>query len=306
MIWLLKWYYGYKNFGDEVLLLGVIPYLFKNHALDHLYIESADTVRLQTWLDRHQELLGAYFSLVTLIDKHTASAYKRDELFLWWGEVLTDGRPFPYNGRNYLFRYPQTIFSGAYHLLWGIGTPKSVLSSRLWKQLVWKAKTVIVREKRSYEVVLRYRAKEYTTLYHDFAEDVLPTIIGSLPQSSLEQKVSSTALINVNPYIRSQATKKKLIEYATQYSQAYFFPAEMWVDDRFFSELAAAIPWLTLYDRTAYSLEEICKEMAACTGVMAARLHVLRLAKLLHIPFEPLVYQEKISTFLEQCSGESP
>lgn len=305
MIWLLKWYYGYKNFGDEVLLLWVIPYVFKNYPLTHLYIESADTVWLKVRLDRHAELLGEYVHQLTLIEKHTAKQYHRDELFLWWGEVLTDGRPFPYNGRNYLFRYPQTIFRGAYHLLWGIWTPWTWISSWLWKLLVWRAKTVIVRETRSYEIVVRYRGKENTMLYHDFAEDVLPRIIKDANIVFTQKTLPAKHLLNTNPYIWSAETKQKLISFARNSPHAYYFPAEIGVDDQFFDELASEIPWLVYYDRTQYALPQICQYISFFSGVIAARLHVLRLAKLLHIPFEPLVYQEKISTFLEQCSGES-
>jgi polysaccharide pyruvyl transferase WcaK-like protein len=302
MIWLLKWYYGYKNFGDEVLLLWVVPYLFTNYPLDHLYIETADKNWLDTRLTRHDELLGEVSNKITLIDKHTARDYKRDELFLWWGEVLTDGRPFPYNGRNYLLRYPMTILRGSYHLLWGIGTPKKRLSARLWKFLVGKAKTVVVREKRSYEIAGRYRADGKTVLYHDFAEDVLPEVIKSLP--TMPTAWSTTALLNANPYIWSNETKQELIAYAARHEHAIYFPAELGVDDTFFAELAEAIPGLTLYDRTDHSLAEICAKVAGCSGVIAARLHVLRMAKLLRLPFKPLVYQEKISTFLDACSDE--
>jgi hypothetical protein len=64
-------------------------------------------------------------------------------------------------------------------------------------------------------------------LYHDFAEDVLPTIIRSVPKNFLQKSTTSPALINVNPYIRSEETKKKLIDYTKQYTQTYFFPAEI-------------------------------------------------------------------------------
>jgi hypothetical protein len=76
-------------------------------------------------------------------------------------------------------------------------------------------------------VALRYRTKEHTTLYHDFAEDVLPTIIESFPKSFFQKNGNPPVLINVNPYIRSEETKKKLIEYTKQYTTSYFFPAEI-------------------------------------------------------------------------------
>lgn len=306
MIWLLKWYYGYKNFGDEVLLLWVIPYLFQNYPLTHLYIEAADTVWLKTWLDCHDTLLWPYTTSLTLIEKHTARYYQRDELFLWWGEVLTDGRPFPYNGWNYLLRYPKAILSRSYHLLWGIWTPKRIFSHLLWRWLVGQAKTVVVRERRSHQVASSYRAWKETVLYHDFAEDVFPKVIQENELCNGEKiPLSNTILLNTNPYIRSSETKQKLITFAQGVDHVLYFPAEVGVDDTFYDELATQIPRLVLYDRTKYTLAEICQDMSRCSQVMAARLHVLWLAKLLHIPFEPLVYQEKISTFLEQCSGES-
>lgn len=306
MIWLLKWYYGYKNFGDEVLLLGVIPYLFQQYTLTHLYIEAADTERLKTRLDRHESFLGGYHTSLSIIEKHSAKNYAWDELFLWGGEVLTDGRPFPYNWRNYLLRYPQAMFSWSYHLLWGIGTPRWWLSAWLWKLLVGQAKTVVVRETRSYAIASALRAWKRTVQYHDFAEDVLPKVIQENDILDTEKNpLSTTILLNTNPYIRSSETKQKLITFADGADNVLYFPAEIGVDDRFYNELAVQIPGLVLYDRTTHTLAEICSDITRCSGVMAARLHVLWLAKLLHIPFEPLVYQEKISTFLEQCSGES-
>ncbi len=309
MIWLLKGYYGYKNFGDEVLLLGIILYLFKNYPLDHLFIEAHDTDRLQVRLDRHTSFLGEYYRMITLVGKHTAHQYKRDELFLWWGEVLTDGRPFPYNGWNYLLRYPLTIVSGRYHLLWGLGTPKKRSSNRLWNQLIGHAKSVVTREKKSYQLACLYRKWKHTVLYQDFAEAVfayyLPKKHKPLSELDQDKKTSQTILLNCNPYIRSHDTKQKLIHTALPFTHCYYFPGERGVDDQFFDELHEALPELVLYDRTTHSLWEICSDMAVCSHALAARLHVLWLAKLLHIPFEPLVYQEKISTFLDSCSGES-
>ncbi len=302
MRWLLQGYYGYKNFWDEVLLLGIIPYLFTQYPLEKLYIEAQDPERLHIWLGRHEEIVWHRKDRREIIPKHTAWKYRREDLFLWGGEVLTDGRGFPHNGRNYLLRHPIAWITGKYHLLWGVWTPTNRASRLLRELLVGHAKSVVVREKRSYEITTYYRKEKSTTLYHDFAEDVLTEIADNL--KDIQKKEPKTALLNVNPYIRSPETKDRLVAYTNSFTSSLFFPAEIGVDNTFFDALIAEIPHLTLYDRTQYSLETICRTVASCSGVMWARLHVLWLAYLLHIPFEALVYQEKISTFLEQCSGD--
>lgn len=299
MIGLLKWYYGYKNFGDEVLLLGCIPYLFTHYQIDLLYIEAGDVVWLQNRLARHQHLLWSVYAAIQVVSKHTTHLHKPDEVFFWWGEVLTDGRPFPYNGWNYMLLYPRYIISWKFHLLGGIWTPTSVFSRLLRSFLLQKAKTIVVREKRSYDIVCAYTNN--VVLYHDFAEDVFSKII-STKSASINQ--SHSALINVNPYIWSTATKEKIVNYTSSYTHALYFPAEIGKDDQYFSELQHDIPFLIYYDWTQKSLQEVWTDLQVCSGAIAARLHVLRIAKLLGIPFEALVYQEKISTFLATCSGE--
>lgn len=295
MIGFLKWYYGYKNFGDELLLLGIIPYIFKHYQIDSLLIEARDTVWLETRLHRHQWMLGINFHNVTVIPKHTAWKHKRDVLFLWWGEVLTDGRSFPHNWRNYLL-YRKTLFFGKFHLLWWIGTPLSFFSRLLRKILLFRAQSVVTREKRSYDVVTSYRTKE-TILYHDFAKDVINPLLTSISLANNTSK-TRTGVINVNPYIWSPETKKRLLTHWKQFDYVLFFPAEIGVDDQYYTELKNDLPELQLYDRTAKDIQTILYDVSTRSGVLAARLHVLRLAKLLNIPFEALVYQEKIKTFL--------
>lgn len=121
-----------------------------------------------------------------------------------------------------------------------------------------------MREKKSYTIVKKYRPTAPTILYHDFAEDVLPDIIHQLP-FKYEAKKPSKALLNVNPYIRSSKIKKQLIDYASSYDQAVYFPAEIGVDDTFFQVLSEKIPHLQVYDWTAHSLPEICQEVATCS-----------------------------------------
>ena len=43
----LRGYYGYKNFGDELLFFGVAKQLFGQYPLTKLFVEVGDTVRME-------------------------------------------------------------------------------------------------------------------------------------------------------------------------------------------------------------------------------------------------------------------
>lgn len=43
----LRGYYGYKNFGDELLFFGVAKRLFAKYPLTKLFVEVADVDRME-------------------------------------------------------------------------------------------------------------------------------------------------------------------------------------------------------------------------------------------------------------------
>lgn len=94
-------------------------------------------------------------------------------------------------------------------------------------------------------------------LHHDFAEDVLPKYIDSKTTTGKSDRV----VLNVNPYIRSEDTRQKLITYAQSHHAAWYFPAEIGVDDAFFANLVDEIDGLTLYDWTQYDLQTVCRDI---------------------------------------------
>ena len=50
----LKGYYGYKNFGDELLLFGVIEEIFSRYKVEELIIEVGNTDRMQERQKKNQ------------------------------------------------------------------------------------------------------------------------------------------------------------------------------------------------------------------------------------------------------------
>lgn len=66
----LKCYYGYKNFGDEMLAFGVINRIFSDYpTIEKLYIEVGDKVRFSERLEKNNSYLKVSLSKIELIQK---------------------------------------------------------------------------------------------------------------------------------------------------------------------------------------------------------------------------------------------
>lgn len=291
MIIYLKWYYGHKNFGDELLLFGVLDYLKNTFQAKTVYIESQNTAWLQQRFSQNTSLLPAW--LVVIPCKKRSNLFtKRDLTVFWWWEAVTDARGFPYNGWTYMFWFFWTIITWKYIVLWGVGTIRFVSTNWLYNLFLWNAQNIIVRDAWSYSIAKKFNKN--TTLYHDFAYDVLEKIASKKP------KLNQTCIINCNPYIRSPETKSKIIDFAHKYStyKKIYIPAEIWCDDVFYAQLAQDIPELSLYDRTDYWLQETILLIWSSRVGIAARLHVLLLLDYFWATYTPLIYQKKITKVL--------
>lgn len=50
----LKGYYGYKNFGDEVLFFGIVSRIFSQYpTIETLYVEVQDATRMEHWVSQN-------------------------------------------------------------------------------------------------------------------------------------------------------------------------------------------------------------------------------------------------------------
>jgi hypothetical protein len=53
----LKGYYGYKNFGDELLLFGVIKEIFSRYPIEHLLIEVGNRLWIEKRIERNKKFI---------------------------------------------------------------------------------------------------------------------------------------------------------------------------------------------------------------------------------------------------------
>lgn len=66
----LKCYYGYKNFGDEILVFGVINRIFQTYpTIEKLYIEVGNKERFDTRIDKNSHYLDINLCNLETIQK---------------------------------------------------------------------------------------------------------------------------------------------------------------------------------------------------------------------------------------------
>lgn len=66
----LKCYYGYKNFGDEILAFGVINRIFATYpTIEKLYIEVGNKERFDSRLDKNAHYLDIDLCKLECIQK---------------------------------------------------------------------------------------------------------------------------------------------------------------------------------------------------------------------------------------------
>lgn len=294
----IYWYYWYKNFWDELLLLGLINFLDKNFTVDSIQVVAKDPSRVNSRVSKNKNHLENDKLDLEFVEK-LSSTRPQNTLILWWWEVLTPERPLIHRWWSYFWRIPSLLFRKNHRVVWWLWKPKSILDRVLYHLVLWRSQKIITRNPESYEIARNF--SDQVLAHRDFARDVLDDLVQK-PQKKAEKPY---IVINVNKHILNKKTTDLLAKDLFEYPEhkKYFFPWSVGSDDsdaHLFEQLLSIIPDLEIYDRSENTLLEILDFMSWASYVVAARLHVLILCKHLWLPFRPLVYQEKIQRILEE------
>ena len=185
----LRGYYGYKNFGDELLFFGVIQHIIDTYPIDKLYVEVEDENWMHHWMVQNAEFClenaQFYIGKVHFVENAPKrnkrmhylkiaigkTPYKRMYKFLGGGEVLTDERKSPHDGRNLLLLFPYNMRKKTFTLLGGIAPAKKTKTHLLYRLLIPRAKSLIMRDGDS--VVLAQKYTDKAMLHEDFALPII-------------------------------------------------------------------------------------------------------------------------------------
>ena len=310
----LRWYYGYQNFGDELLLFWIIEYLFDTYKLEKLTVEVWNKQRIDERIKKNSTFLPhnshvqfieikqhKYKRMTHIMNLLGLGKYKHMFKFFGGGEVLSDERPFPHDGRNIPLLFNWTVRKGNFILLGWIGTPKKYRSRLLYKELLPKAKELIVRDLTSLHIV---QHKEYkllpnqTKLYEDFSLTVLRKLAPLIQEQILTSK--KYILININTATYTADNIHKIELFCKEYPEhtPIFFPCDMDDDYHCFDMLKSAIPGIEMYDWLQHPLTEIIQLFSNTEAGIGSRLHFLLPLKFFNKPFESIAKAEKVKKML--------
>jgi len=317
--WYLKWYYGYKNFGDEVLLIGVLQYIFAHYPLEKLYIEVDNEWRTRQWLSRHEAYIPDLLCKLELVPKRNKRhvflyAFFRPRIhkFLWWGEIFTPARWRFHGWRNMFFLYFLSFWTGNVTLLGWISRPTSRSYRLLYRLTIPSCASCILREQTSYEYACVYRKKQGNTiLYHDFAYDVVNSpYVSILAKNDLVSKtwlVCPYILCNTMPHIDMTLLTQKLTRLTETYSCPHVVYMAWWKEDALmYRHIEKTYPDIHIhyFDWTLYDISTIISVYMYATAWLVVRLHLLAMLCRCQKPYDCIVYQEKITKFLGECKNK--
>lgn len=217
--------------------------------------------------------------------------YKKAFKFFGGGEVLSEERMFPHDGRNLLLLYRYNIWSKQFVLVGWVGKPRKWYTKLLYNYLLSRASLFVSREKTSYKIVSQWTKQ--VIKHHDFSYLAFATV---KPSKSSKQLI----LVNLNQKSYTLAHIHQIKSFVESYPNAdvIYFPCDMTDDALLYRKLKSEIPQMRYYDWTNHSLKETIDLFASCTAGIGARLHFLIPLKLYHKPFVPIVYAQKVEKML--------
>jgi exopolysaccharide biosynthesis predicted pyruvyltransferase EpsI len=305
----LKCYYGYQNFGDELLLLWVLQYLHKQ-GISSLAIEVWDKDRTAKRLQKNNTLIPNID--ISLVPKWTYKLKKHTntlKIFGWW-EVFNDqdvyyitqrynpiqrvwkvlSNRFSRSWWNYYLQYKKDIYKENFRVLGWIGKPYKRATHQLYNRILSNAQKIIVRDAWSYDIAQKYSTK--VELHEDFAID----ICRQLSTNTTTTTTTKNILINCSSHSFTAQNRDKILTYLQQYTEhtPIFFPCDMHDDKHLFPLLQKHIPKLELYDRTTHSLQETMQLFQSAVWAIGSRLHFLIPCKVYKIPLEAIIYKDKV------------
>lgn len=311
---LVKGYYGYKNFGDELILLALLWWIDENFGSYQIFISAGDEKWLEKRIVNHKRYYPAgMLEKITVLPKSDKIQLAKEALgmgedwdfvVLWGGQVVDEDRKFPHDGWNIPMLYRKYLNEWKVALIWGIGTENKDGTALLHKILLDRSKIILLRDKFSEGLAEKYlneekKEKKLQTV-GDLSLPILENFKNQMIVSYEKSQRDPYVLINVSPEVDFDASVRKIKLFLSRFPQCQpvFFAAHAVDDMKYFSRLQELFPSLELFDWTQAGVEKTLNLFYFAEAGIWQRLHFLYILKFLGKEYEVLKMTHKIQVNL--------
>ena len=314
---LIKWYYGYKNLWDELIIFSLLNRADERFNPDKISIECWDEKWLEDWIIKHKAFLIPW-----IIDKlhflprpnwkekiQICLWMKRnlyDFIILWWWEVVDESRDFLHRWWNLFFQYRRSIKKWITAIVGWLWTNKKLGTKFLQNFLVKNSNIIILRDQNSFEITKNILEECWQNIEEkaEYDWDLTLSLLEEAKDIFKQQKVKSERdpyfLVNLSPLCDKEKSLKLIKKFSDSHknTQPIYISCNKNEDESFFKDVQEVLPNCEYFDRTQANISEILKLFYFAKWWIGARLHFLYILKFFEKEFTQLHDSYKIQVNL--------
>ena len=314
---LIKWYYGYKNLWDELIIFSLLNRADERFSPDKISIECGDEKWMESWILKHRDFLIPgiikklnFLPRPNLKEKIQICLWMKKNLYdyiiLGWWEVIDESRSFLYRWRNLFFQYRRSIKKWLTAIIGGLWTNKKWWTSFLQNFLVKNSSIIILRDQNSFELTKKiltqdWQNREEKAEYDwDLTLSLLEETKAIFTEEKIKSKRDSYYLVNFSPLCDKEKSFKLIRKFADTHKnmQPIYIACNKSEDEKFFKDIQEILPNCEIFDRTQANIAETLKLFYCAEGGIGARLHFLYILKFFGKEFIKLHDSHKIQVNL--------
>lgn len=321
---LIKWYYWYKNLGDELIIFSLLNWAEERFNPDKISIECWDAKRLENRIIKHKAFLIPWIiDKLNFLPKPSWQEKIKlclwmkkniyDFIILWWWEVIDESRSLLYRWWNLYLQYRWDIKQWHTAIVGWLWTNKKIGTSYLQNFLIKNSNIIILRDKNSFELTKKILQENWENR-EDKAEydwDLTLPLLEETKDIFIEEKITSKRdpyyLVNFSPLCNKEESFKKIKKFSDSYkkSQPIYIACNKEEDKKYFEDIQEILPNCELFDWSQANIAETLKLFYFAEWWIWARLHFLYILKFFNKKFVQLHNSYKIQSNLSDLDNHN-
>ena len=304
---LLAWFRSHRNMWDELILLGNIKLLQKQHK--KIFVIAHDTKWIESFIQQFidtkditfiEELPRGFRSLIKYLSSPVRKQIKYffdiDSIVLWWWEILTEESPHSY---YYWIRsiWPALFFWKKLYIMWGIQAPKKRINKILCSWIFRYTQKIYTRDEAETSSLNAFGYKNI-----EFFMDTSYFAIENRKQFKRDDP-HNYILVNINSKWLQFLWEiiNQVIYYSSLWYDVFYVPVCQWSSDddtKHFLSIKKLLPEeyrinFKIYD-WSLDFNEFLKLLWWAKKIIWCRLHLFLISEFIWLDTMVFPYQKKI------------